>query len=537
MDDIADAGTVVQWIDWGNPYHGSIVNATLTIDGGGGTRTVPATTTNDCFLFRVPGAPGGVGDTAPPAGAWRDYLLLYGKGKAVYEKAISTADVNWLFCRADGTRWLIRITSSTSGITLSGASLAINFSATRFGDIVDAASASPEVVNFTLTLADRGLDTSTVDAAVGEYFASSVSIGISDITPRGDKCCLMFYTTETGTENNNQRFPYAFFEVVMDDSSITNFSTCSIAMVYDIADVAGSRADDLYQYVQDTPPPLPFCDDVGYHQVIDGTGFTVTDSIIAAWYDELDALFPVHFNYDEPFVAGSGVIVGGSYPPDCYGYAPYDTLWTDHSEWSATIGATAFGVHSMAFQLDWVVEGEIYSLGPGSWDHTTLDINLVDGDSNTLFAASYASDGNGSALSIQGSLNTRFTSWLSFSDPSTQIHHACFFGTAGMYPWALVESPVLMDLDVSGSIPELNNAPFPFVKRFSSTLIGIGRTWVDKDSEERITHIDKFLTKSGFVDNTYSVPVDITLGNISASIQPVTLEIAIGSDGLYRSFV
>lgn len=528
LPDIKDAGILESFVHWGNPYHGPIVGNTLTL-ADATTLTVPATANNACFYFKVPTAPGALdenGDPVPapvPGGEWRDYMLLYGNCDAIYCKDVSTSAVNWLYSHPDGSRWLIKLTSSSSGIATGSASLGLNWSAVRFGEM----GGEPETINFTLTLADRGLDTTAIDPHITVSPSITLSIGISDIASDGSKCCLMFYLDGSGGESGNQRFPYAFFEVAINS---TAFASSSVAIIYDMEAVGGVRNESLYSYAMDALPPLPYCDDVPYHTYSSGYGFKVVDNIIACWYDTAGEIQPIMFNYDEPFFPATAQVVGGS-TSTC---GDYSVAETNHAEYSINYGSPWFGIYTLNMVTDHVKEGVYHRPGTSSVSEN-FTFSFYNADA-TLFEMTYYI-ASGSTSNIVGEVNRRFTDWVSGALPDTSIYACLVVATSGMHAWSLAYTPVRAYNDLADFIPEANNAPQIFAKRFSPTLIGFGRTWINRTSLQRETRIDKFLTKAGMVSNSYSVPLDITLAEISATIHPVTLELSIGSDSAYRSFV
>lgn len=509
---------------WGNPFHGTIVSSTLTLPNDE-TLTIPAATHNDCFIFRVPGAPGGGSAAVPAGGEWRDYLLLYGNCSAVYGKTISSNIVNWLYAHPDGSRWLITMNGGT-GIAFSNASLNLTFFAKRFGEI----GAAAESIEFTLTLASRGLGEAT--PLVDESLPASAMIGISDVTESGDKCCLMFWATKTGTEVEGQRFPYGFFEVVL---SSTDFTASTATLVYDIADVAGARQEAFYDYTSPTFPPPPFCGSETASNTASAAAEYVDGAIVACWYDDTDVLKAITFTYNQPLVSST---------PDIYSMSAsceynYATEKTNNSEWSIVCGATGIGTYTITATADYYLKG--LNTTPGdislAWREESLDM-LVAAGADTLFSMSYFSYTDGAEPgNTDGALNERFDSWVTGVLPDFTVYTSLQVNLSRMHPWALYSAPRVADHDIAPFIPEANDAPQLFAKRFSSTLIGFGRTWINRTTLERETRIDKFLTKSGLVANSYSVPVDIELRQLSATVHPVTFDVEIAPDGTARSFV
>ncbi len=523
MADIKDEFAVVGWRAWGNPYHGEIVGGTLTLPDAS-TRTVPATTSNACFDFHVPGAPGGGDAPVPAGGEWRDYVLLYGAGQVVYGKQVSTEAANWLYVRPDGSRWLIKLISPTSGITANGSSLTIYFTATRFGDL----SGAPESgVNFNVTLTSRGMDTSGVSGL--SNVPSTVSLGISDISADGQKCCLMFYHTIAGDETGGQQFPVAFAELTL---HATTWSSSTITLFRDIDDVAGTRATSSYTFTDGTPSP---CSDTVSNTASGGGTRSVVDSVMACWYDGTGTLVPVHYNYAQPLTSSTLT----KYWP-CAEY--FTAVETRDAEFSLSYGAAAFGQYDLAFTHSYSKTSVVTAVGDPD-DGSTTEVwsdSLMAGaaelwDVDITQNLSFSTRG---VIYYDGALNSPWTGYQGLILPGPTLYQALVPAYVGnLHPWALHFSPETADHDLAASDPDVNNAPLLFAKRCSPTLIIIGRTWVDRTSLDRETRIDKAITKHGAVNIAASIPVNTTLSQISAAVHPVTGDIIIGTDGVARAFV
>lgn len=505
-------------VAFGSPWHGSILGPTLTLPDAS-TRTVPVPQVNDVFDFHVPGAPGSGGASAPTGGAWHDYLLLYGNCGAIYGKTVSTYPVNWLFARTDGSRWLISLTSAATGIALSGAALTISLRATRFGEF----GGTVEVVNFSVTLSDRGLGNS-LPSIIAEALPGSVNIGISDIASRGNKCCLMFYALKTGSgEHGTQRYPYGFFEVTLSDSS---FSASTATVAYNIADVAGARVNG--DYVNSGTPPTTCASPSTYTNNPTVPEIYILDAIMAAWY-KADVLTPVPFNYSQPLTAGGYVwsLVGSS---PCTGTFTVDYYSSGSS--TVTYGSSDFG--SYWFTMTGSQEGHGDRIYPDVPSNTYVDKANVNMVNDTGYLFNYVRDltlPGDIPFALSGTRNVQFTGVGSvhFSIAYT----AMSIDITRFHPWAIAQTPV----EMWNSVDELNYAPQPFAKRAAANLIIIGRTWVDKSTLDRKTIIDRVITKNGAATISYAVPDNVTLSQISASAHPVTGEVTIGADSAVRAWV
>lgn len=530
--DVKNAGIIAEFIHWGNPYHGAIVGSTLTLPDAT-TLIVPATANNNCFDFHVPGALGALdenGATVPapvPGGEWRDYLLMYGNGDAIYGKAVSAYPVNWLYAHPDGSRWLISITSATTGIALSNDALALTLRAIRFGEMVPVADvgAAAETIAFSVTLEHRGLD--PAPAGVSEAMPDSVLIGISDIVEDGSKCCLMFYALKAGDERSDQRFPYAFFEVTL---GAENFAASIVSPVYDIAAVAGTRQGGLFVQTDDQPPDALPCVMWNGWSTPTTSEIYVRDAIIACWYSG-DVLKPIKAHSSEP-LAGSAYVV--SFRPRDACQEPYVVNHTRHAAKTMRFGHPDVAEYVLEASYLYTQTGTRLYSQDSTDAQSTLDINLA-GNGASLYSFSMVEELSSPPIGENGEVALRFSeqTWV-FIPPVLTIAQDQPLALRGdMHPWELKSAPAL------SAAPDGNyiNAPHIFAKRFSSTLIGVGRTWIDGATLQRQTRIDKFITKAGLIDNSYSVPVDTTLAALSASLQPVSHEIAVAADSAARSFV
>lgn len=502
---------------FGNPWHGSIVNSTLTLPDAS-TRMVPIPLTNDVFDFHVPGAAGGGSAPAPAGGIWRDYLLLYGTCNSVYGEAVSSWPVNWLFARSDGSRWLVSVTSAVTGIALSNAALVVDFSATRFGEF----GGTGETIAFSLTLADRGLG-NTLPAEITEALPASVSIGISDIASRGQKCCLMFYALKAGGENGTQRFPYGFFEVALSD---TLFGSSTATLAYNIAAVAGTRANGGYT-ASGTPPSG--CGSSVYNNNADVPVISAASAIMAAWY-KADVLKPVYFNYAQPLTSTTYTWSNVGVSP-CVGSFAID--YFTGAEFTVDYGTADFGVYSLSATADAELHGvATYPSVPTTTTEDTV-VTLSAGATVLFNAERHISYGTAPSIGTSGTQNAAFSLWTTSVDGST-VYIAMNVDPTRFHPWAMGQPPLEM---VRSDIADLNNAPQFFAKRAAANLILIGRTWIDKATLDRKTVIDRALTRNGAAAVAYPVPDNVTLGQISAAAQPVTGEIAIGADSAARGWV
>lgn len=504
MDEI-NLGTapLAEVVAWGNPWHGPIVDTTLTLPDSS-TRTVPAPEHNAVFDFHVPGAPGGGGAPVPAGGEWRDYLLLYGDCRHVYGNEIAATAVNWLYASPDGSRWLVSVTSAVSGIALSSAALTINLSAKRFGEF----GGTPETVNFSVTLANRGLG-ETLDADITGSIPSTVGIGISDLLPDGSKAVLMFQApiSASSGELNGQQFPLGFFEISLNSSS---FPASTATLLYNIAQVAGTREAGTYIYSGGFA-----VGETGYATATAASS-SVTNAIMAVWYTGAGAAAPVYFNYHQPLESSTWVNVG-----DGSGTESHSASLT------ATYGGGSWAAYTYAASL-------AYSGSDGS---ETLDIALTDND-GTIWTVDVnktpGTDGNKS-----GTRNRTLQSWLGISATPPDIgYEALSFGVTAYTPWATS----LLPLDGANGLiafydPEIYKAALVYCKRASARLFLICRTWIDHDTGARKTIIDKALTPGGLIEVGYAVPDDTLQRNLSAAWQPVTGDINIGSDGEVRAWV
>lgn len=523
MADIKDEHVVVGWRAWGNPYHGEIVGSTLTLPNAT-TRTVPAATHNACFEFRVPGAPGGAGASAPAGGSWRDYVLLYGDCKVVYEKEVSTSAVNWLYVRPDGTRWLIKLLTTPSGIAASGASLTLYFRAIKFGDLDGGANVE---VNFDVTLPNRGLDTSGISTLY--TLPSTVSIDISDITTDGQKCCLRFYQTVAGDETGGQRLPCAFAEITL---HATTFTSSSISLVADIEDVAGTRTTSSYTLSAGTPSP---CSDTVSNTASGGALISVTDAVMACWYDDTGTLVPIHYDYEQPLTSSSLTKYF-----DCAEY--YSATKTEEAALTISYGAPVFGQYALSITHQYIYDQYVTAAGDPDEGWRTEDyLDVLSAGSTELFRVEIHTSYDFTAsntINYDGILNAAFGGYLSTLYPGPELYTALAPSyTERLYAWLLGRPPKLGDHNLAAWEPDVNSAPLLFAKICSPTLIIVGRTWVDRTSLDRETRIDKAITKHGTVNIAASIPVNTTLSQISAAVHPVTGDIIIGTDGAAHSFV
>ncbi len=513
---------------FGNPWHGSLTGSTLTLPDSS-TRTWPAPETNDCFAFRVPGAPGGSGCAVPAGGTWLDYLLTYGNNASIYGKPVSIKPVNWMFARADGTRWLISVTTATTGIEVSDAALSIGLQARQIGGFGEI----PVVHYFVPSLASRGMGAALPSEMTEAILPATVSMGISDITPRGDKCCLMFYSEGDTAESVGQRFPYAFFEIVISDSL---FTSTTATMTHNIAAVAGLRRVAFYT-TSGTSPTANSCEIQPFTSTASAADLHVTDSIMACWYDGAGVLTPVKFSYVEPLTSSAYTVSFRPQTPGCPADYALDLLI--HSEFTVDYGAAAFGVHHLDAVLDAAIGG-VRQVYPGiGTTYQSLDLTLA-ADGSSLFNIAYYDSGAGKPPgNLSGELNYVFSNFITrlITNPETLVDTAyspMSVAVSSMHPWKLLMPPM-----GGGSINpiELQDAPELFAKRCSASLFLIGRTWINRLTGDRETRIDKALTKLGLLPVSYSVPVNMSLGSLSASVHPVTGEINIGADGVARAFV
>lgn len=523
MADIKDEYAVVGYRAWGNPYHGEIVGSTLTLPDAS-TRTVPATTSNACFDFHVPGAPGGGDAPVPAGGEWRDYVLLYGAGQVVYGKQVSTEAANWLYVRPDGSRWLIKLISPTSDITANGSSLTIYFTATRFGDL----SGAPESgVNFNVTLANRGMDTSGVSSLTS--VPSTVSLGISDISSDGQKCCLMFYQTIAGDVLGGQRLPVAFAEITL---HATTWSSSSIALFRDIDDVAGARASSSYTFTDGTPSP---CSGTVSNTASGGGVNSIEDSVMACWYDGAGTLVPVHFNWTNPLTSSTFT----KYWP-CAEY--FTATETDDAEFSITYGAATFGEYALSFSHSYSKTATVTAVGdPDDGSISEVWTDSLTAGATELFGIDITHGSDSAPTGVNYYNGAWNRDWIGYSGliyPGP-VNYTALEGAyyTSLYAWTTTGGPQLADHDLAAFEPEVNNAPKLFARLCSPTLILIGRTWINRITFEQEIRIDKAITKLGAVNIATSIPAGTTLSQISAAVHPVTGDIIIGTDGVARSFV
>lgn len=532
MSDFIDNEVILDRLRaWGNPFHGKIVNGTLTLPNAE-TQTWPATQNNNCFVFRVPGAPGGNGADAPPGGEWRDYLLLYGNCQAVYSKQVSTSLVNWLYVRPDGSRWLIKLTSNAVGIATSSAALVMSFSASRFGEF---SKDLLESFSFDLTLPDRGLDPALAGLYSGKIPAS-VNIGISDMTEDGSKCCLMFWQEKTGwPDQENQQYPYGFFEVSLDTSV---FSLSTVALVYDLGDVYGTETAAFYDFEVEQPDPLYGCYNSTWTNIPTGPRLARDDSVVAAWYIN-GVLTPVLFNDEQLTESDSGIYKNSPSSGWWQGFGCPDCNYrseTKFGQYTATVGAVGVAEIAIVSDATYTIQGEQCREGDNYGDHSwtqNMSLNGVevytnsDGEDLVVSPTFPGIDGTykGYINTIYPTINPGYTDEFDVFHPAPQP--LTFSGT--VHKWDSLEEVM--------SNNGRDEAPSLFIKRFSSTLLGYGRAWKSLTTGEKMIVIDKFLTKQGLVTNTVAIPPGTDLGQISATLQPVTGEIEIGFDGLPRSFV
>lgn len=482
---------------FGNPWHGEVRNAVLTLPDST-TKTVPITPNDGhgaCWVFRVPGAPGSAGADAPPGGEWRDYLLGYARGNVVYQKLVNSNPINWLCMGNDGSRWMLSVTSSVTGIAMGNASLALNFFAERFGEF----GVSPETYNFTLTLPNRGLSHPTAT------LPTSVNLGFSDATENGQKAVLLFYTA--GADDfAHQRMPYGFAEVVLNPD---DFASSTISLLYNTESVSGILAGFTYDVT--APPTGPDCE---YSITLNGTPqapeWKAENAILSVWYDSAGALKTVFYSFKIPLTAWTysqfnfDTVNVPSNCDDCTGDAlevVNQTITIDgfilpiSVERHGVSTMTDFG-NEVGTTTTQIEIGEIYSR-------------------NAVYGAGFGCD-----IGIK-----RF---LALSDHSYINIQCTKIPFDEMHPWIGPFEQKAESLPASQAAA-WNDEPLIFVRVLSPTLIVMGLMWDDSGT----TRIKLFraITKFGHLAINQEF-AGVSRSDIMGCIHPVTGQIIFATDGV-----
>lgn len=482
---------------FGNPWHGVVREDVLTMPGGA-TKSVP-TAPNDghggCWKFQVPGAPGLGEAVADPGEQWLDYLLYYGRGNVVYHKTVNSNLINWFCLGDDGTRWLVSVTSATSGIPSGTASLGVTFQAKRFGDIGVAA----ESHSFTLTLANRGLAHAT------ETLPSTVSMGFCDANATGKKAVLMFFTPGAG-EYANQRLPLAFFEVTLDPA---NFASSSIGLLYNTDQVSGTATGTPWLVESDTGADCDYSISVWGTPLVSDWGYM--NSIMTVWYSSAGAATPIYHSHKVPLSAWS--------------WSEYnlDTVNIPSNCDDCTGDATEFVNKKLQWD-GWELPVSVNRHGVGE----IVNFNVVSGSTTTLinvgshYNRSYEwAAGFGCAIGTLQYLDLSPSAYLNIQCTSTNVPR--------LHPWLGPATAKPVITSPANQASAWQDDPMIFTRILSPTFIVVGLAWLESGIKK--IKLIRAITKIGqfSLSNEFS---GIDRQMLMGTLHPHTTEMEFADDGV-----